>query len=63
MKTMSLTQQLNPEFKGDHTPNVDHHQYLVTKVMNSLSPLIGDCLTKKQASRYCHNLDWNVVIT
>ena len=63
MKTMNLTQQLNPEYMGNHTPTIDNFRYIVTKVTNSVSPEVHDCLTKKQVSRYCHSDDWKVVIS
>lgn len=63
MKTMNLTQKLNPAFLGDSTPNHDRHLYQVTKIVNAVSPEIRTNLTKKQVSKYCHSDDWNVVIS
>ena len=63
MKTMSLTQHLNPAYLGDHTPEIGRHLYRVTKVMNSIEPEIGDCLTSDEVHTYCHLPDWKVVIT
>lgn len=64
MKTMNLTQKLNPEYMGQlNTPEIDTNVYQVTKVMNSIQPEIGDCLTKDEVDKYCHQEDWKVIIS
>ena len=60
--TLLLQQHLNPTYFGDSTPNVDKHLYKVTKVTNSVTPLIGTELTRGEADEYCLNDNWKVVI-
>ena len=64
MKTMNVTQQLNPEYMGQlNTPGIDQWIFKVTKVMDSVEPEIHARLTKRQIDSYCKREDWKVVIT
>ena len=63
MRRLFVQTQLNREYFGDSTPNVDKHQYVVLKVVNSLTPAVRDTLTGAALNDYCNSDNWIVAVT
>jgi hypothetical protein len=62
MKTMTISQVVNPEWWSGAPAATPPHRYIVDEVRNSTTPPLRDFLTKAQADEYCEKPDWTVII-
>lgn len=63
MKRLFVKTRLNPEFLGDHTPDVDPNVYDVEKVVGATCPAVGETMTRGAVDEYCGQAEWQVTIT
>ncbi len=65
MKSLFVTQQFNPEFRGHDAQGEWSwpHTYLVTKVINAVGPAIHESLKQGDVEAFCDDEDWKVTIT
>lgn len=59
MKILFLTQRYAPDATADKLT----YDYLVTRVVNSLTPAIGTVLDNAKAVDYCNSDTWKVTIS
>lgn len=63
MKKIVLEQRIITEYNTE-TKNMDElTRYDVKKVVNSISPKIGDRLIPLDVNGYCEDVEWTVEIT
>ncbi len=61
MKTLCVTQVANNKWKESHASKFEY-LYEVTKVINSVKPMIGFQMNRDELADKCDDADWNVVI-
>ena len=64
MQRVFVQQVLNPEYIGPGiSDDVDRDVYKVTKVINSITPVIGELLSCEDCAFLCSHEDCEVTIT
>ena len=64
MKRLYVEQRFNLDYQGpDFTPNIDKHNYFVTKVVNAISPPVATLITANELQGYCDDESWLVTVS
>lgn len=66
MKTLNVEQIANFDFvaatEERRTTSPDRVAYRVTKVTNSITPLVGEVLSHVEVAELCDSVDWKVIV-
>ena len=63
MKRLFVQQIWHFDHKEGTDTDENMHVYKVTQVTNSVTPHVGQKLSRKSLQEYCAHADWDVVIT
>ena len=63
MKQLTVKQCSNPKYQcAGRTFDVPRHVYVVTGLVDTLTPYLGQILLARDVKEMCHSVEWKVVI-